>query len=308
MLYERWKMTKTIRYSGQRPDKVFDIWENPTKKELREAMEQQDSDMNSWGSVRQSSTKSCRGLITKGGKGKLYVFSSDFLHSQASRALDLPYEDYENKTVPVHCYEKNLAFAYRTIVDLDDIPSNSPLLKTWWENTKKNPNVKRLYGNIKEDFTLSEKYLTAVKNRYEPDTGHTDVWINPTTSEWKEALDTLHSPSDRRAERLRGLIDRGGMGDLYIFSTALLHDEALRSPEIKGKTKGEILPVYIEGGNKYRVSGITLYSLYPKWDQADYDDVIAQYDNFWSKNIEKNKNCKIMAGSKKVEAMPWGSR
>ena len=138
-----------------------------------------------------------------------------------------------------------------------------------------------------------------VKRRY-PNLEAFDIYKNPSVSESKDISD---NQDDFGVNKLRGFVDRGGLGDLYAWSPEAEHKEAYSY--IKQKMKGEAVGVYVYWTGSVEVSEYTIHNLTHR--SLELEDVYKRWKGFWQKNLKKNKNLPraIGKGSLKDVYMPF---
>lgn len=136
------------------------------------------------------------------------------------------------------------------------------------------------------------------------------VFKNPNPSEVKEVVSNM--PKSNRGV-IRAFVDRGGLGDLYIFTSEETHTGFLRKFSEK-IFKGTYVPLYIHTYHQNKVtwsfdaSDERYYREYKKWELKNrekasepgitgwggYDEWMYQTyaKPFWSKNLKNNVNMK----------------
>lgn len=164
------------------------------------------------------------------------------------------------------------------------------------------------FPHILSPFFITEEWIAdipikpAIKKNY-PDLVRFDIFKNPSKKESEEISNEQDKWDSRK---LRGFVDRGGLGDLYVWTPDVEHLEVMRI--LKTKMKGEIIPVYLRTYGELEVSDYSVNNLTHKG--IDILDVFDKWKAFWEPNLKKNKNIPRAVGENKVDIyMPfyeWG--
>lgn len=130
------------------------------------------------------------------------------------------------------------------------------------------------------------------------------IYINPSQSEIREMI----RESQYKGDKIRGFVDKAGLGNLYLFSADVNHQDGIKAltNEKTVRLQGEILDIYYDYKKK-----IILFSKFTEAIQSmyDYEADTDQYvkgsdeyyrepwknaekkiESFWGKNIMRNKN------------------
>ena len=147
---------------------------------------------------------------------------------------------------------------------------------------------------------LSEEFLDTVKAGGQL----IDVYKNPTAKEYADSLWTDDAwKADPLKIQSRGVVDKGGLGNVYIWNTGMTHDDGMRIG-LKGvRLSGDILPIYIVSGNKVGFSHWSLNNNYRfAGSEMTATEMKKQIKDFWAKNVKGNKKITRFAPNFKVLA------
>ena len=141
-----------------------------------------------------------------------------------------------------------------------------------------------------------------------------NIYKNPSKAEVQtiRASESTYAPGI-----LRVLLDRGGMGDLYMCSADITHQMILRALEPQYKyLKKPILPLYIHA--KAKTITLSYIALQSRGNRTEFGIDQSGYDipgdpntksgwrkamiSFWSKNIAANRNFKALGMGLRVSA------
>jgi len=162
-------------------------------------------------------------------------------------------------------------------------------------------------GKIVQNFELSEDPIA--NGRAFATADDYTVYINPSLAEVREMVKS----SQYKASKTRCIVDRGGMGNLYMASGDMNHGDLIQALTKPGITlKGELLDLYYEYKrkeiyfSKFTEAITRLYdrdaSNEPGADRwSGYADAVKKIDSFWGKNILRNKAFKNI-GVRRVDS------
>lgn len=141
---------------------------------------------------------------------------------------------------------------------------------------------------------LSEKWLTSTTNDYERGKV-VDIWMNPTNREYLECVESMSDGYDRKHKNVRCIVDRAGMGNVFLFDGNFLHQSAVVAIGIQ-HLRGFLVPIIL-GQDKYiDISTFTLEKLDANKKELrnkSFDEIIDYKENFLEKNLLKNKNLRF---------------
>ena len=146
---------------------------------------------------------------------------------------------------------------------------------------------------------LNEKWIATVKNAYNKNKP-VNVYLNPSRKEYLDAIAELDDETSRTYQFLRAIVTKGGMGDIYIFDSEMLHQLAWNQlGRVSGK--GALVPLTLERGRTFSISGMSMQGMNGA-NAPDMPKDMGKFYKYLSTFIVKN-----LKANKKLQSLTaWG--